>query len=136
MRVASTLSWSISGLFVLDAALTFLYLDRIGALAGVGVSFAQQQAARSDAVFMAVFTLVVFGGAWALLGWFLRRGQHAARVALTVLAALSLLVGVPGLLPDQPWPLLLSAITQLGLQAAVLGYLWRPDASEYLTSRR
>ena len=135
VRVAATLAWSVSLLLVLDAALTLHYLDRIGVLAGVGSSFAQQQAARNEAVFTALFTLAVFGSAWALFGWLLRRGQHTARVALTVLAALSLLVGFPGVLRDQPLPLLLSALAQLALQVAILGCLWRPDANDYLQPR-
>jgi len=135
VRVAVGLTWSVAALFAIAAALTFLYLDRIGALAGVGSSVVQQRAAREDAALTALFRLAVFGGAWALLGWFLLRGHHAARVMLTVLAIIGLVSGVPALVPAQPLPLLVTDLAQLVLQATLLFFLYRPDANDYLRPR-
>lgn len=136
VRVAALLAWVIAALFAVTAALTLSQLDRVAALSDFGASPAQQDAARDSAMAMALFNLAVFGGAWALLGWLLRRGLPAAQVALTVLAVVGLGFGLVGLLREQPLPLLVTSVVQLVLQAGLLAFLWRRDANDYLRPRR
>lgn len=55
---------------------------------------------------------------------------------LTVLAALGLLLGVVGLLGEQPIIFLILGLAQMALYVALLYFMWRPESSAYLTGQR
>ncbi|MDQ3479772.1 MAG: hypothetical protein M3423_00285, partial [Actinomycetota bacterium] len=64
------------------------------------------------------------------------KGRNWARIVLTVLTAFGLLLGVVGVLGEQPVIFLISGLVQMALYVALLYFMWRPDSSAYLTGQR
>jgi hypothetical protein len=135
VRIACGLAVTVALLAAVGTILTFVHLDTLAAHA-VGPSLIQQDAARRSIALDAVFGLAVTAGVWVALAVLLWRGRPWARVALTVVATLALLLGVPGLWREQPWPLLITRAAQLAATAAAALVLWRRDATDYLRPRR
>jgi hypothetical protein len=135
VRLGALLAIVVAVLAAVGTVLTFVHLDTLAALA-VGPSLTQQEAARRSIALNAVVDLAVTAGAWVALAILLWRGRPWARVALTVVAAAALLLGVPGLWRELPWPLQVTRAAQLSATAASALVLWRRDATEYLRPRR
>jgi hypothetical protein len=138
VRTSVTLVWTIVALSVLNAALTFLYLDEIvAATLPAQATGIDEDAARVGIVVGSVFFLVIFGALWVMLAVFLRRGANWARIVLTVLAALGVLFGAFGLVNrEQPTALTVTSLLSTVLEAALLYCLWQADTSAFIKGRR
>jgi hypothetical protein len=128
--------WALVALAVVSTILSFVYLDELVETgAGTGLSDAQQDAARAGGIIGAVIGFLIFGALWVALGIFLRKGANWARIVLTVLTVIGLVVGVFGLLAqDQPVLLLIVNLVTLALYGALLYFLWQKESTAYLTA--
>jgi uncharacterized protein YacL len=125
----------IVALSVLNAALSFVYLDELVDAATQGQNV-NQSTATTGVIVGAVFSVLVFGGLWVLLAVFLRRAANWARIVLTVFAALGVVFGAIGLFAsDEPLFVTATNLVTVVLQAALLYFMWRPDSSAYLQAR-
>lgn len=136
VKTSVNIVWALVALAVLSTILSFVYLDELVATgAGTGLSDAQQDAARTGGIIGAVLGFLVFGALWVALGIFLRKGANWARIVLTVLTVIGLLVGVFSLLAqDQPALLLIVGVITLALYAALLYFMWQRESTAYLTA--
>jgi hypothetical protein len=135
IRTSITLVWVIVALSVLNAALSFVYLDELVDAATQGQNV-NQSTATTGVIVGAVFSVLVFGGLWVLLAVFLRRAANWARIVLTVFAALGVVFGAIGLFAsDEPLFVTATNLVTVVLQAALLYFMWRPDSSAYLQAR-
>ncbi len=121
---------AVLALSVLSTVLSFVFLDDL--VEAANVSLADEDAARTGAMIGAVIGFLIFGGLWLLLGLFLRKGRNWARIVLTVLVAVGLVLGVVGLLGEQPVIFLILSLVQMALYVALLYFMWRPDSTAYL----
>ena len=138
IKTAVNIVWAVVALSVLSTLLRFLYLDQlVEAAGGTELTSAQQDAARTFAVAVAIITLLFFGALWIVFGIFLRKGANWARIVLTVFAVLGLLFGIFGLLSgEQPAIFLLLSLVGLALYGALLYFMWRQESSEYINAHK
>jgi hypothetical protein len=134
IRRSVALVCAIVALSVLNVLLTFVFIDQLVAAAirsGQGLT---EASARSSIAFNGVFGLL-FAVLWLMLGRLVRRGTAWARVALTVLAVIGIVFGLMSLsLGLQRTEFVLVGVATLVLQAVLVYFLWRGDASRYLKS--
>lgn len=137
VRTSVTLVWTIVALSVLNAVLTFVFIDELVATAAAGQAGLDRDTAQIGVVVGSVFGLVIFGALWVLLAVFLRRGANWARIVLTVLAAMGVLFGAVGLTSSEdPMALTVTSLVTVVLQAALLYCMWQADSSAYIKARR
>jgi hypothetical protein len=136
IRTAVTIVYVLLAVSFLSLILQLVFLDEIvdRALEAQG-SGVNEDAVRTGAIVGGVFGFLVFGGLYVVLAIFLRKGANWARIVLTVLGALGLIFGVFGLFGDEPVLVTLFRVVTLALTAALLFFMWRPDASAYLKGR-
>ena len=136
IKTAVTVVWAVVVLSVLSVILTFLYLDDLVEAAGENLTSAEQDAARSFAIVVAIITLLVFGALWVVCGVFLRKGANWARIVLTVLSVLGLAFGLFGLFVDQPAIFLVLGVVELVLYVVLLYFLWRKESTDFINAHR
>lgn len=137
IKTAVSIVWALVALSVLSAIVTVVILDDIVKAAGVDLTGSEADAARASAIAGAVVGVLIFGALWIVLGIFLRRGANWARIVLTVLAGIGLLLsGTFSLTTGQPALQLILALLQMALYVALLFFLWRRDSSDYINGRR
>lgn len=137
IRRAVQMVWAVVALSVVNTVLTFVYLDDLvaSALEGQPQQGLTEASARTSVIVGGVFGLV-FAALWVLLAVLLRRGANWARIVLTVLAGIGLLVGLFGLsLSTTPAPFVVVSVITLVPEAALLYLLWQRDSSRYLKIR-
>jgi O-antigen/teichoic acid export membrane protein len=138
IQVAFGLVCAFVALSLLSLVLSFVYLDDLvsASLAGAGPEITEESA-RTSAMVGLGFTLVLTA-LWAFLGVLLRRGANWARIGLSALAGVGVLLGVFSLIGPEArvnTPLLVVGLLSLVVQAALLYFMWRKDASGYLLTR-
>lgn len=133
INTSMNIIWAALALQVISTILSFAYLDEL--LEASNAAPADEETARTIAI-VSVVIFLIFAGLWVLLGMLLRKGRNWARIVLTVLAALGLLLGVVGLLGEQPIIFLILGLAQMALYGALLYFMWRPESSAYLTGQR
>ncbi len=136
IKTSVNIVWALVAVAVLNTILTLVLLDDVIKSSGLDMTTAEEDTARSGAVIVAIVVFLIFGALWILLGIFLRKGASWARIVLTVLAALGLVVGLFGLTRDQPAVFLLLSLVQLALFVALLVFMWRPESSQYIAAQR
>lgn len=135
VRTAVTLVWAIVGVSVVNALLTFAFVDDIVAatVEAAGAGDLSEEAIRASIIVSGLFALIVFGVLWVVLAIFLRRGANWARIVLTVLAGIGVVFGLLGLATGgQPALFMATGLITLVLQIALLFYLWQKDSTAYL----
>lgn len=135
IKTAVNIIWALVALTVLGAVLTVAFLDDVVKAAGLDLTAAEQDAARTAAIAGAVVGVLIFGGLFILLAVFLRRRANWARIVLTVLAVLGILGGLYNLATTQPAIFHILNVVELLLYAALIFFLWRRDSSDYLKKR-
>jgi hypothetical protein len=137
IKTAVSIMYAQVALSVLATILTFAFLNDIVDQSGAGLTSAEKDTARTAAIVGAVVGLLIFGGLWILLSVFLRKGRNWARITATVLAALGLLFGLINLVAgNSPALLLILGVVEVALYLALLIYMWRSDASQYVAAQR
>ncbi len=135
IRMSIRLVLGLVGLSLVNAILTYVYLDEMATAA------AQSQAAggdvdaiRASLVTVAVADLMGLGIVRIVLAVALRKGAKWARIVLTLLAVVSLSFGVIGLRVGtaRPVPFIVTGLVAVVLQSALLYFLWRKDATAFL----
>lgn len=123
---------------VLNLLITLLNRDAIEArvrqeLAATGeLSEAAVEAAVAFAVTSALFVGAAAVGLWILLAVYNKRGKTWARIVATVLGAVSVLAGLVALVGGGGAGLeLVMTVIGIGLSAAILYLLWRPENAPY-----
>ncbi|MDP3968502.1 MAG: hypothetical protein Q8Q02_09475 [Nocardioides sp.] len=136
---ALTLIWVSIGLSLVASLLSFLYLDDLidTALESAGgASEMSESIARTSAIGGVIFTLVIGVALMVLFAVFIGKGANWARIVYTVLAGLSLVFGLLGLLnPAGPVLLVLLSVIGLAVTAATLWFLWQKESSAWFTGR-
>lgn len=135
IKTSVNIVWALVGLVVLGVILTLLSLDDIVDAVGTDLTSEERDAARTAAIVGAIVALVIFGGVWTVLAIFLRKGANWARIVLTVLSALGLLLGLLTL-GNLPAVLLVIRLVQLALYVALIVFMWRPESSQYIAGQK
>lgn len=138
---AVTLIWVSIALTLVASLLSFLYLDGLvdDMLEGASGSGAEmtESMARATAIGGIVFGLVVGVALMVLFAVFIGKGANWARIVYTVLAGISLVFGLLGLVnPTGPALLVLLSLVGLAVTAATLWFLWQKESSAWFTGRR
>ena len=136
IKTSVNIVWAVVALVVLGTILTLLSLDDIVDAVGVDQTSAERDATRTGTIVGAIVALVIFGGLWTILAIFLRKGANWARIVLTVLAALGLVLGLLTLGGNLPAVLLVIRLVQMALYVALLVFMWRPESSQYIAAQR
>ncbi len=136
IKTSVNIVWAVVALVVLGTILTLLSLDDIVDSVGTDLTSDERDAARTGAIVGAIVALVIFGGLWTVLAIFLRRGANWARIVLTVLAALGLVLGLLTLGGNLPAVLLVIRLVQMALYVALIVFMWRPESSQYIAGQR
>lgn len=136
IKTSVNIVWAVVALVVLGTILTLLSLDDIVDSVGTDLTSDERDAARTGAIVGAIVALVIFGGLWTVLAIFLRRGANWARIVLTVLAALGLVLGLLTLGGNLPAVLLVIRLVQMALYVALIVFMWRPESSQYIAAQR
>jgi hypothetical protein len=106
-------------------------------LDGQNRSYTQEELDNAITLFRTV--TVVFGliliGLFVLFAYKMRAGRNWARITLTVLGGLSIVLTISGL-GSTSGIHLIASIAQLGTVLAAVWYMFRPDANQYFASRR
>lgn len=133
--LAVNLIWAAVALTIVSTIVGFLQLDDAvqTALESDTSGTLTEGAARAGVIAFIVIFLVIGVGIYALLAIFIKRGKNWARIVFTVLAAIFLLLGIFGLGSDQSALSLVVGLAQIGLTAATLFFLWKPESSAYFS---
>jgi len=135
--LAVKLIWANIALGIISAVVTFVMLDSIvdEQLRASGVSEGQTaDAVRAGTIIGLVFGLVVSVALYTLVAIFISKGHNWARIVYTVLAALSLLGGVFGLM-GQPAILVILTLISLLLTIGAVVMLYRSDSNAWFKAR-
>ncbi len=136
IKTSVNIVWALVALVVLSVIITLLSLDDIVDAVGVDRTSAERDAARTGVIVGAIVALVIFGGLWTILAIFLRKGASWARIVLTVLAALGLILGLLTLGGNLSAVLLVIRLVQMALYVALIVFMWRPESSQYIAGQR
>lgn len=139
IKAAVTVVWIWVALGAISFVVTLANLDDIVAQAlqnAPADAPITEGAARTGVIAGAALGLVIGAVLPAVLAIFLRRGQNWARIVLTILAALTILLGLIGLATGgaatQGAVLLVLQVLTLVLAIGLLVVLWRPASSAWL----
>lgn len=141
VKTAINIIWAYVALSVISTVLSFLYLDQIideAMAAQPADSPVTEELIRGGVTVVAVVVLVLTIGVSVLFAIFLGKGKNWARIVLTVLAAISLvggLLGLVGVSGGRPVALQVLQVLSLLLAAALIFFLWRKDSSRWLTGK-
>ncbi len=136
IKTSVNIVWAVVALVVLGTILTLLSLDDMVDSVGTDLTSDERDAARTAVIVGAIVALVIFGGLWTVLAIFLRKGANWARIVLTVLAALGLVLGLVTLGGNLPAVLLAIRLVQMALYVALIVFMWRPESSQYIAGQR
>lgn len=138
IRMASGLAWVFVLLSLANAALSFLYLDDlVTATMESGGPEVTEGTARASAIVGIVLGLAI-AALWAFLAVLLRRGANWARIGLSALAGVGVLLGIFTVLGPESrehTALFVVGVVSVVVQAAVLLLMWRRAAGRYLITR-
>lgn len=136
VRTSIRLVWGLVALSLVNAILTYVYLDEMAAAAAQSpVAAGDEDAIRGSLVVVAAADLMGLGILRVVLALALAKGANWARIVLTILAVLSLSFGAVGIRTgsERPVPFIVTGVIALVLQGALLFFLWRKDSSAYLS---
>lgn len=136
IRTSVNLVWAVVAMSVLNALLTFVFIDDFVATA----MESQAAGVTEEAVRMSVIgggvVAIIFAGLWVVLAIALRKGAGWARIVLTVLAGIGVVFGIFGLATAaQSAVFMVVGLVTLVLEVALLYFLWQKDSSAYLKPR-
>lgn len=135
IRTSVALVWAVVAASVLNALLSFAFIDALVASARATEPVLTAETARAGVISSAV-SAVVFGALWVLLALFLRRGANWARIVLSIFAGIGVLTGLPALtMTGKPVLLTVVGAVTLTLEVALLYFLWQRDSGGYLKPR-
>lgn len=142
VRTAVTIVWALVALAVIGAVWTLVNLDSIveqtlqNAPADSGLT---ESTARTGATLGVIIQLVVFGVLPAILAIFLNKGHNWARIVLTVLAGVLVLLGLFGLVSGSAASVgalsLVVQVVTLLLAIALLVFLWHKQSSAWISGK-
>lgn len=101
-------------------------------LAEGGLDALRQSPIAPDFVPLAIVSFLVFATLAVVLAAFLVSGHGWARVGLTAMVALGVLVAAVGLRNSLPTMFVVLSLANLVLYAVLLFFLWRRETSDYL----
>jgi hypothetical protein len=140
ITIATALVWTLVGLFVLRAVLTYALFDSLmdswvdSRSAGLPREILEEGAPQYKSIGLA--SAVVIGGVLAAAAVFLARGAGWARIVATIFGVLGFLGGLLVLAQPAPaWYKLLGLIVA-AVALAVVVMLWTPTASGFFRQSR
>lgn len=139
VTMAVNLIWASIALSLLSAIITFVMLDTLVDQAvedaGLSTSGVDADAVRAGAIGGAIFGLVIGVGIMVLLAIFIKKGANWARIVFTVLAAIGIIFGIPGLFGSNPAILVVLSLISLGLSIATLFFLWKKESGPWFAKQ-